>query len=110
MDIRTNVRRRIYKDQDLGELARDVDDSLKELVPTRIVKLTDVYAEPFRVKLASEPEGILAIRVREDADPETEVATLPALPFVFRNGSAEITAVEGCTVGTRYRFTLMVVG
>lgn len=112
VQIRTSVSRRIYKGQnvELGYLARDLDDAMAQVTATLVVKVTDVYTEPFSVTFDHEPEGVLALRCREDAAPETEVAVMATVPFVYRNGKIEMTSVEGCTVGTKYRFTFWMVG
>lgn len=109
--MRTNVRRRLnYTDPKVGELARDIDEALGDFSETAFVKLTDVYQEPMVIGFDHEPEGVIALRVREDTAPETEVAVSATVPFVFKNKAVNITAIEGCTVGTRYRFTLWMVG
>ena len=103
------VRKRVYTDQEVGELARDVDNRLGTLVPSKLVKFTGVYDEPMTFAYPYEPEGVLLIRAREDAEPETEQSHWVAANYVYENGTVRVQSV-GLGLGVKYRFTWLVIG
>ena len=82
----TALRKRVWKDAEVGELARDTDDAISRLLPTRIVTRVDTYAEPFFLAMAKEPAAIVLVRCQLDASPETVVACGSRVSFTFIAG------------------------
>lgn len=98
---------------ELGELARDVSNAIGALVGLRIVTYTANYTEPLNVGYDHEPSGgVLALRVRKDASPETAVPGNARMPFVWnaQKQQVQVSSIDGCVLGTRYRFNFLMVG
>jgi len=105
------VRRLNYPGKpELTELAGDVERALAKVPERRIVEFTEIYAEPMTLNVEREPKGILVLRVRNDASPEAAVPAGGQASFTFVNGRVRIDDIADLVVGTKYRFTLELVG
>ena len=95
----------------LGEVARDAQQALDSIPELQIIKFTRQYAEPMLLRgFASEPSGIVALRIQQDATPETVVAHGTRVSYRMTSAGIQVDAIDGMSVSdTVYRFTLMVV-
>jgi hypothetical protein len=98
------------REPEIANLARDVQQAIDSVVQTRVLEFVDVYREPMLVPFDHEPKGVRALRVRLESAPEEAQYVSAHVPFVYRNGAVEITAIEWLTEGERYRFALEMVG
>lgn len=104
-------------DRVLGELARDVDNVLSQLLLAlpNVVTFTENYTEPMYVGYDHEPKGIFCLRVRADAALETPVLCGAAMHFVWEvdQKRLRVTSIDGLSAATppvKYRFTFLMVG
>lgn len=99
-------------DRELGDLARDVSDALGKLVELQTIAFSAVYTEPLLVGFDHEPAILLAGRVRKDATPEAAVNGNARVCFVWnaQKTQLQVSSVDGCTVGVKYRFNFLAVG
>jgi hypothetical protein len=111
--VTSAIRKRLWKDKDLGELARDIDDALA-LIPTLKIKKFDApYTEPLDVGYDHAPELVLC-RIRRVSALETPTLTGGFCHFVWDGvrSRIRINSIDGMTPepGVIYRFTFMMVG
>jgi hypothetical protein len=96
--------------RDMNELAGDVAKAFDAVVPAKVVSFTATYAEPMFIAFDHEPAGVLLIRMREDAAPETPNAFSAGVCFTYTSQGIRIDELEGPLLGTRYRFGFLVIG
>ena len=107
------IRKRLYSIPEVGELARDVDDSLSALstiASMAVVEARGTFAQPMYVSMPTQPKIVAALRVTPDDDVQTAV-TIGGTSFWYdpKNKRAVITNISGCVLGTAYRYTYLVV-
>ena len=93
-----------------GAAIRDLDKFARAQVQLAIVKFAATYSEPMTMAFPRAPAGVLLIRLQEDASPETTVAAYAVTSFTYTQQGVRFDAIEGPTVGERYRFTFLVIG
>jgi hypothetical protein len=115
--ILNQLRRRLFDtgnkelDRVLGEFARDVSDVLDQIIPTKLVEFTDTYREPLLVGFDHEPKMVVVGRSRLDATPETAIiSSNAAYSYDSSARNVVIYEIDGLTVGTKYRFNMLMVG
>lgn len=110
MTSRVRIRAVHSRDRATADFARDTQAAIDSIVETKLVQLTDKYAEPLIVKFDRQPQAVRVLRVQLDASPEEPVDVSSHVSFVYRDGAIEIAAIEWLTEGERYRIALEVVG
>lgn len=108
------IRKRVWSDKDLGELARDVASALEGIPTLKIKKFEAQYTEPLYVAYDHEPEILFCGRVRRFHDEETPVRTGGLCHFTWEGNRSRcrIDSIDGMTPepGVLYRFTFLMVG
>jgi hypothetical protein len=107
---RPRIRATNSRDKETADFARDAQAALDSIPESKIVHMTDVYAEPLVVKFDHEPIAVRVLRVRLDATPEEPIDVSSHVSFVYRSGAIEISEIAWLSLGERYRFALEVVG
>lgn len=108
------LRKRLWKDRDLGELARDVSDALGSLTAFEVKQFDAPYTEPMYVGYDHEPNAIVLGRVRNVKTPETPVTAGSLVHFTWEGTRkrCRINEIHDMTPapGETYRFTFLMVG
>jgi hypothetical protein len=96
---------------DVGELVRDLKAKFANIVPRKIVEVTQLYAEPMYISLDHNPIAIDCLRVRQQNAQETPVLAGRAVHWVWDSTRAKVNSIDGMTPGsTNYIFTFELVG
>jgi len=110
----TSIRKRLWEDKDLGELARDVDDAFSALVNLEVKEFDAIYTEPFYVGSDYEPKILFCGRIRNVEQLETPLLTGGLCHFVGEASKQRlrVNSIDGLTTGTGivYRFTFLLIG
>ena len=108
------LRKRLYRDPAIGELARDVDDSLAVIRDFEFISMRVIvrdYREPMFIASERQPSVVMAARVQLDATP---AAVVPfgstSWTYDAQGGRVVVNDVAGLTLGTRYRIMFLVMG
>ena len=109
------LRKRMWKDKDMGDLARDVDDALADIPFLKLKKFEAPYTEPFYVAADKEPEILIMGRIRNITDLAQQPVLTGALCHFQWDGARKrcvINSIDGMTAtsGVLYRFTFLMVG
>lgn len=107
------LRKQLWGDRDIGEHARDVQDSFDAIPRLRTKTFEAYYALPMVVGspiAGEEPESIECTRVVSLVTPEQAIAGAGShVQFVWKpqNNGCVVTEVQGLTPSTaiKYRFT-----
>jgi sensor domain CHASE-containing protein len=93
-----------FDNEEVAELARDVDDQLRALAERRKVTMTAQYQLPLYLSLDGEPFAISAVRIRQRDNPESVVAHGQRVSFVWSESrrAARIDAIEGMSSGATF--------
>lgn len=99
-----HLRNQLLQDQNLGELARDVQRVLNLINPVSYRKFRTFYKEPMTLGVFSEPPlCIEMVRISAVNKPELPVRCGGMVHYVYKpiKGGAIITSIDGLTaVGT----------
>lgn len=118
-----NLRKGIWEQSDVRALARDMGDFARDVAAhfgrtsssgfTK-KKLDAVYTEPFYLSSDSEPDGLIAVRIRKLTALETPILTGGVCHFTYdaAHKRCRINSIDGMTPepGVLYRFTFLMVG
>jgi hypothetical protein len=106
---RMTLRKMVWSNRDVGELARDVQDVL-DTIP-RVIHRTfeGLYTEPMLLgNLSEKPDAIELIHIESLVATETPVLCGSLVHFVWKpqSGGVRITSIDGLTPSTtiKYRF------
>lgn len=106
------LRKQLWKDPEMTELARDIQGALDALPVTEFRVLEMPFTATTTLKLPKRPTCIECVRVVDPYNEETAVAHGTAVNFVFderRYGGCKITRIDGLTAGpTVYKFTFRI--
>jgi hypothetical protein len=112
----TEIRGLLSKDEELGELKRDIQTALKKVPPFEIKEVGGEYTEPMYILHKTKPQGVLllsCIDAREQENPEN-VLTGGFCHSTWDGARSRIriNSIDGFTPDPTvlYRFTFMVVG
>jgi hypothetical protein len=111
MSDNTQLRKQIFDKQDLGEHARDVQQSL-DTIPRFVPKeLETFYTEPMALgsPIANiEPKSIKLTRIVSLVKPETPVLCGELVHFNWKpqNGGAIVTSIDGLTPSTSIKYRM----
>lgn len=110
----TRIKRRLYKDADLAEFARNVCDAFDGLPALEIKEFDAPYTEPLYLGADSEPKILFCGRIRALTALETPLLTGGLTHFVWEGSKSRlrVNSIDGMTPtpGTLYRFTFLLVG
>ncbi len=103
------LRKRLYQDPEIGELARDVDDALQSLVELSKVRFEGVCNLPIYLSLAEQPTAIIAARVQaKDGSAHLSPGFL-AFTWESSGRRAKISSMAGVVPGVPYVIDFLVV-
>jgi hypothetical protein len=108
------IRKRLWKNRDLGELARDVDTVISKVPWIELVQFDAPYTEPLYVGYDHEPAILWCGRIRNVETMETPLRTGGMVHFTWEGTRkrCRIDSVDGMTPtpGDTYRYTFLMVG
>ena len=106
------IRKRIWKNAEVGDLARDVSNAFGKFVGLALVEFDAVYVEPLPIGFTHEPKGCICIRVRSVDAPETPITCGALVHFVWIQAAKRMNAtIDGLSPGVgRCRFIFLMVG
>lgn len=111
MSDNTQLRKQIFDKQDLGEHARDVQQSLDTVARFVPKELETFYTEPMALgsPIANiEPKCIKLTRIVSLVKPETPVLCGELVHFNWKpqNGGAIVTSIDGLTPSTSIKYRM----
>ena len=111
MSDNTQLRKQIFDKQDLGEHARDVQQSLDTVARFVPKELETFYTEPMALgsPIANiEPKSIKLTRIVSLVKPETPVLCGELVHFNWKpqNGGAVVTSIDGLTPSTSIKYRM----
>jgi len=111
MSDNTQLRKQIFDKQDLGEHARDVQQSLDTVARFVPKELETFYTEPMALgsPIANiEPKSIKLTRIVSLVKPETPVLCGELVHFNWKpqNGGAIVTSIDGLTPSTSIKYRM----
>jgi hypothetical protein len=107
------VRKSLWKDTELGELARDLRAQLSGFPKLQLTDYTGTIVFPFSVATTFRPRGMLLMAATNAANPQSPVSASGLV--LFEQKSQTQTVVTGLptfspTAGVTYLLTFLVVG